>query len=228
MIQRLQNLLPRACLFCHATTHRSLALCQHCEAELPWLKNTCQQCALPLAKDSGSLYCGDCLSHPKAFDKTTALFYYAPPIRKLISQLKYHQQLMHAHFFANIFIQHLKQPLPQAILPVPLHKKRLRQRGYNQAVEIARPIAHRFNIPILLQHCIKNKTTTPQTQLPAKQRRNNIRGSFKISKPIYFAHVAILDDVMTTGSTINELAKTLKKQGVTTIEAWCCARSYLS
>ena len=117
------------------------------------------------------------------------------------------------------------QPLPEAILPVPLHSTRLRERGFNQALELARPMAQALALPLLIHHSQRTRATVAQTSLSAKQRRKNIRGAFQVTQPLPARHIAIVDDVMTTGQTINELAKTLRKAGATHIDVWVCARA---
>jgi len=115
--------------------------------------------------------------------------------------------------------------LPDFIIPVPLHASRLRERGYNQALELAKPIAKRFNLPLLSNGCVRNKATLPQSELPAEERFNNIKDGFTVQRNCAAKHVAIVDDVMTTGSTVNVLAKALKEAGVQTVDVWICARA---
>jgi ComF family protein len=115
--------------------------------------------------------------------------------------------------------------MPDLILPVPLHKDRYRERGFNQSIEIARVVASRLKIPLDLSSCLRHRNTFRQTDLSAKQRRANLHNAFMINRPLTVQHVAILDDVMTTGSTANELAKTLKKSGVNRVDIWVCARA---
>lgn len=114
---------------------------------------------------------------------------------------------------------------PQRLIPVPLHRKRYHQRGFNQAIEIAQPISRQLNIPLDTRCCLRRVDTTAQAELHADERRKNIRGAFQVRHHINYKHVAIIDDVVTTGATVNELAKMLRKEGVTKIEVWCCARA---
>jgi ComF family protein len=121
----------------------------------------------------------------------------------------------------------IQTDLPEAIIPVPMHHSRVRFRGFNQALEIARPISRELSIPILSNVICKSRKTVPQTQLGEKARKRNLYNSFTINDPINARHVAILDDVITTSATMNELARTLKQHGVHTVSAWSCARSQL-
>ena len=113
------------------------------------------------------------------------------------------------------------------IIPVPLHKKRVAQRGFNQALEIAKTIAKKFKIPLSQDHCIRAINTPPQIDLPANKRKQNVRNAFKIKKTINAKNIVIFDDVLTSGSTVNELSRILKKSGVEHISVWCCARTGL-
>lgn len=115
--------------------------------------------------------------------------------------------------------------MPECIIPVPLHRRRLRQRGFNQALEIAKPLAKKLQLPVDFKTCIRTKHTRPQSELSAKKRQQNIKNAFTLKKPITAKHVAIVDDVMTTGNTVTELSALLRNNGVTTIEIWCCARA---
>lgn len=126
----------------------------------------------------------------------------------------------------NHIIQHKLQK-PDAIIPIPLHVKRLRQRGYNQALEIAKPLSKQLNIPILTNHLVRNKHTRPQTDCTIKERKKNISNSFTVVNPPQFQTIAIVDDVITTGATINEAAKVLKQNGVEQVFAWSCANTNL-
>ena len=117
--------------------------------------------------------------------------------------------------------------LPQAIVPVPLHNKRLRARGFNQAIEIAKPLAKTLHLPILRHHVCRHRHTPAQAELTAKQRLSNVKQAFSIKKPIKFSHIAIVDDVITTASTVTELAQLLHQHGVERIDIWACSHAQL-
>jgi ComF family protein len=171
--------------------------------------------------------CGHCLSGHPAFDETYAPFIHQGAMRHLISNLKFGAYYKNARLLGKLLAEHLKQTAerPELILPVPLHKARYRQRGFNQAIEIARTVALELKIPLDLDSCKRHRDTPHQIQLPAKKRRKNLKNAFSIIKPIHARHIAILDDVMTTGSTAHELAYVLKKAGVSRVDVWVCARA---
>lgn len=153
---------------------------------------------------------------------------YASPLKELIGQLKFHGNLSYSPLLAQSFVRSLskrKHDLPECIIPVPLHKQRLQQRGFNQALELARIIAKQLQIPLDYTLCQRNKVTPFQSGLSAEQRKQNLRNAFNLSKAHHYKHVAIFDDVVTTGTTVNELAKQLKQSGVEIIEVWAIART---
>lgn len=223
------TLLPQTCLLCGSTAHNnSVGLCTDCQKGLPSLPSSCFRCANPLADldpDTPQL-CGSCLQHPPAFDATLAAFPYQLPIDSLIQGLKFRQQLSSGRVLATLLADFLQQHNASAecIIPVPLHAKRLRQRGFNQALELARPVARRLGIPIDNRLCQRRHNTETQSSLPVNKRRQNVRNAFIVTQPCDYRHVAIVDDVMTSGHTANALATTLKQHGVEKVSVWTCAR----
>lgn len=225
---------PFTCILCREKTRREIDLCLDCEKNLPWLGNqVCIHCALPLYIGTNTI-CGSCLKKPLPFYKTCILFSYTGPIRKLIAGIKFQQCLLYTNILGNLLAEKLvlfyqKDQLPNLIVPVPLHKKRLRERGFNQAMELARPIQKKLKIPIDYKICQRIRSTAAQSTLPAKQRRTNVKNAFAIQKQKNIAnqHIALLDDVMTTGHTLTELSRSLYDAGVKRIDVWCCARTYL-
>lgn len=201
-------------------------LCEACANSLPRNHPACPRCALPLAFDSAEP-CGECLKRPPAFDRSFALFHYEEPARHLITTLKFHARYPCARLLGDLLADALadREDPPGLIMPVPLHSSRYRERGYNQTLEIARTLSRRLHIPVDYQSCIRARLTLPQTQLKAKERRRNVKKAFALARPIEADHVAILDDVITTGATVNELAKLLRKAGVGRIDVWACARA---
>ncbi len=173
--------------------------------------------------------CGACLKKPPCFDKTTALWRYQAPIQHLITALKFKGKTNIGQLLGAIMANHLQffSEMPEVIIPVPLHPLRYRQRGFNQAAEIARPIAAKLNLPLDMTLCHRRLPTQPQTHLNAKARRRNLRKAFQVSGNgiLKYKHIAVVDDVMTTGTTVNELAKTLKHHGVEKVEIWVSARA---
>lgn len=229
MFTKLLNLLlPPTCLLCGDPAKQDIDLCKPCQQELPWLTETCSICALPLT--TKTIVCGNCLQHPPPFTKTLALWHYQNPIDHFIMGLKFNRRLVYARLLGELLTNKLQkhyqqQPLPECIIPVSLHATRLRERGFNQALEIARPIAKKLDLPIDFKTCRRIRATVAQTALPANKRRHNVRNAFALTNTLRAKHVALLDDVVTTGHTITELSALLRKTGVEQIDVWCCART---
>ncbi len=225
-----QILLPHTCVLCQCKSENLTDLCQYCYQQLPWSQPACQQCAMPLT-DATQTHCGQCLKKPPPFEKTLALFAYKRPITHMINQLKFHNRLVQSKILgdllANKIIQHYEShEQPELIIPVPLHKKRLQTGGYNQSLELAKPISRHLNIPIENHACIRIKNTQAQSSLHAKRRKHNTKNAFSLISPIDAQHIAILDDVVTTGSTVTEFSQMLRKhQSNMRIDVWCCART---
>lgn len=212
---------------CDAPGHDGLDLCAGCAASLPYAEHACCRCgrALPAAAP-GNLPCGRCQKKPPLYDSLTPLCHYQEPARYLLRSLKFHRRYACARVLGSLLAARLAQqaPLPQAIVPVPLHPGRYAERGYNQSLELARHLSRQLAIPLDFQHCRRIRATLPQTTLDPIQRRRNLRGAFHVTAPWSIAHVAIVDDIVTTGSTVGELAKVLKRAGVARVDVWCCAR----
>ena len=217
------NLFGTDCLLCGAYSG-SENICPACLVHLPYLQgNRCRICANPAA---GPL-CGICLAKPPHFSRTLAVFSYDFPIDALIQSLKYRENLALSSTFAQMLVQASNSyPRPDFIVPAPLHPVRLRERGFNQATEIARNISR--NAGIALKECSKIRDTPSQTSLPWAERKKNVRDAFSCDFALKSVHVAIIDDVMTTGSTLDELAKTLLREGAREVSAWVVARAVKS
>lgn len=241
------RVLPGTCILCHAASKRHLDLCLECEQDLPTLGTHCQQCALPLETAGNNFLCGQCLQQPPVFDRLVALFPYQFPVVRLINDLKFHDRLVNAKVLGNLLAERLRNhylpspyppPLcpwvqtvdleskPSMIIPVPLHRSRLKERGYNQALELARPISQQLNIPINYKLCQRLRDTQHQTAMSAEERHKNLRGAFFALTPVP-KHVAIVDDVVTTTATVNALASCLRTAGAETIDVWCVVRTIL-
>ena len=225
-----------ACVLCGDSVSGKTSLCKACENDLPILEGACKQCGLPFKEaEQCDSVCGQCIKSPPAVDYTLSVFHYETPIDFLITGLKYDQQLPHAVILGELLLAKIQthtaeNSLPDCILPVPLHKSRLTKRGFNQSIEIARDGAKTLNIPISLDSVRRKRVTRTQTDLTAVERKKNMRGCFemiKSNKISNYKHIVILDDVVTTGSTVNELAKLLKKSGVEKVGVWSIARAIL-
>ncbi len=222
----LNRFFPPRCLLCGDATQGG-ALCSDCQADLPWLaQERCPQCA-QLSPDGQR--CGPCLRHPPAFDRTHAALIYDFPVASLIQALKYGQRLEVSSALAQLWLdQAVPRQLPDLLLPMPLHPTRLKERGFNQALELARILAPPCNVPVARDACQRIRETPPQAALPLKARRKNLRGAFSArAEQVSGKRIAIVDDVMTSGSSLNELAATLKKAGAVEVECWVMARALL-
>jgi len=230
LLQRLiSTVYPPRCVLCGSTGFNDMDICEVCYADLPWIESACTQCALPLAKHSGDqLKCGQCLQKPPVFDRSVSLFSYEKEAVTLIHQLKFNEKLAYSRLLGSMLADAIDQndiELPDCILPVPLYKKRLKLRGFNQSIELARPVANTFNIPLDMRSVKRVRDTQSQTELDKKQRRKNMRAAFEVVEPLSAQHAVIVDDVVTTTSTVNEMARILKRAGVRRVDVWSIARA---
>lgn len=221
------KLFSRPCLLCQQGRTVD-GICNWCRAQLPAINHACLQCGRIL-EDKLESVCGQCLLHPPYVDHTTALFHYAPPMAQMICRLKFQQGLEYATSLAELMADRLLElnvTPPQVLIPVPLHPKRMRSRGFNQALELARPISRRLKIPIDTQLCLRSRHTHEQSHLSIKDRKRNVRRAFALHRDAgSYQHIAIIDDVVTTGQTVNELARVLKKAGIKRVDVWTCCRA---
>ena len=220
-----QFMLPWRCLLCGAAGAADMDLCADCAAELPRNARCCARCALPLAVPAA--LCGQCQRRAPPWDAAWAPFRYGWPLDRLEARYKFGGDLAAGRTLATLW-QREPRPLtlPQAVLVVPLHRGRLRQRGYNQALELARPVARAVGVPLRTDVLRRVRVTHAQTELDARARRRNVRGAFALAADASLpAHVAVLDDVMTTGATLAECTRVLKRAGVQTVDVWALARA---
>ena len=217
--------LPWRCLLCGAPGAQGMDLCAACAKDMPRNPSCCARCALPLPVAAAT--CGQCLRRVPPFDSAWAPFRYGWPLDRLETRFKFGGDLAAGRSLAALWRgEPVPLPLPALIVPVPLHRSRLRQRGYNQALELARPLAATLGIPV--QHDILQRTrdTSAQTELDRTARRHNVRGAFRMREGAALPdHIAVFDDVMTTGATLAECARVLKRAGVRRVDAWALARA---
>lgn len=222
-------LLPRFCLLCDSETHRNSDICNACKQSLPIMSAACPHCAVSLGRGSAvDIDCGECQKRPPKYVRAHAAYSYAPPIDRLIHGLKYQGKLYYARVLGAHLAEHLNSvcaPRPDVIVPVPLHRSRLRERGYNQALEIARPLARRFSVPITYERIYRVRPTATQTELPRKKRRGNVRNAFQVDRDFSGLSVAVVDDVMTTGYTVDSFAACLRRAGAESVSIWVVARA---
>lgn len=219
--------LPCHCLLCLRPAGRDFALCSLCEAHLPWIQQPCLCCAYPTALPES--LCGVCEHQPPIYERLQALWDYSSPVDAFVHKLKFGQQLHFAKLLGNLMAQHLKPVTPiDCIIPMPLHRERQRQRGFNQTLELARIIAGKLQLPIDTKSCVRKVNTLAQSGLSAQKRAKNISDkTFSIDKCLKAKHVLVIEDVVTTGNTLQAFTMALKQAGVATVEVWACCRTSL-
>jgi ComF family protein len=220
-------LLPRLCPGCHDWAGPGRILCRGCEHSLPRLGNSCPRCANPYNHENVAGPCGMCQRHPPTFARAIALYRYEPPVDHFIRELKFRRQLGMARLFGERLAERLlpESQRPDLILPVPLHARRLRHRGYNQALEIARPVARCLGVELDISGVERIRDTAPQTQLSPTERRRNLDGAFRAKHDYSGLSVALVDDVMTSGHTADNLARILLHAGANDVQVWVAART---
>jgi ComF family protein len=222
MIGRLVGLvIPESCQLC-GRPRPGQSLCGGCRADLPWIRVACPVCACPLPE---AAVCGRCLRRPPPWLAALAPLAWAFPVDRLVGRLKYSGALFHAPLLGALLADAAAGRAVDLVVPMPLHPKRLRQRGYNQALEIARPVARRLGVPLGYDVCRRVRAAPPQAGLPARARRRNVRGAFEAADGMEGLAVAIVDDVLTTGATAAEAARALARAGASRIEIWSVARA---
>ncbi len=220
----LHTALPGRCLVCREPGASGRDLCPACTAALPWMPHACVRCAQPLP--TADPVCGACLYRPPPLDAVIAAFDYGFPVDRLLPRFKFHRDLAAGALLGDCLAQATAGAArPAALVPIPLHTARLRERGYDQALELARMLARRHGLPLRTDLLRRVRATAPQSRLDAKARRRNLRSAFAVQRPAGMpAHVVLIDDVMTTGATLHAAARALRLAGAQRIEAWVCAR----
>lgn len=224
------------CIFCLSTCsskpqypvsapQASINICPGCLKDLPWLDQKCGRCALPLPEEAHSLICGQCLAHPPTYHKADALFYYRFPIDHVISRIKYQRTTYFIGAMANLMAKFLRFPNSiEALIPIPMHKHKQFRRGFNQAELLAQRLSQLTGIPTDTNILVKTTSTPPQMGLSRKERLKNQRGSLICKKNTY-QHVVLIDDVLTTGATMETASEALTKTGISTIDVMVIART---
>jgi ComF family protein len=222
----LDFLLPVSCGLCSGTTNSHQALCEPCLNELPFIANSCPGCALPSSSTSP---CGKCQKQQPSYDQAFALLLYQQPVNILIQQFKFNRKLEYSRLFSKLLAEKLvlfTKP-PDLLIPVPLHNSRLRSRGYNQAWELAKHLSKLSGIPASHKLCSRIKKTPLQTGLKASERKRNLKQAFAATGNVKGLHICIVDDVMTTGSTLEAIASVLKAAGTARVSVLVVARAVL-
>lgn len=229
-----QHLLPQPCVCCGLKViGNSLSLCEFCYYALPWLGHSCSICALPLA-DQNTNFCGQCLHKPPAFFAAKIPFRYDYPLDQMILDFKFQQGFTRGQSLSHLLIDFLRdvykdEHLPDVLVPVPMYWQRRFLRGFNQSEILARDTAKTLSIPILTQVCIRHHHQQAQKDSNQQTRQSNLKNAFSINPKklplIQGKHVALLDDVVTTGATVRELSKLLMSNGAASVVVWALART---
>jgi len=221
----------QSCLLCDETADGIPPVCTACEIELPWLGDHCQTCALPLPV--AGLTCGHCLKQPPAFEQVIAPWTYSFPVDSLITRFKHNAKWPFGRLLAELLAQYLQHRFeddllrPHALIPVPLANRRLRQRGFNQAAMLAHWLSTSLDIPCDERLLLRTQDTDAQQALNAEARRNNLRNAFALAPGavVNGRHLALIDDVLTTGATAQALARLLIEAGAARVDVYCLART---
>ena len=226
----LDRLLPRHCVMCGLSSGPE-NLCRPCAAELPRIGHGCLQCGLPLLNHADR-FCGHCLCKTPPWTWAVAALVYRFPVDQLVCRFKFGRNLACGQILSRELILAVEEKckkLPACILPVPLHHSRHFSRTFNQADLLARQTGKALGIPVYSSILRRYRRTRAHSGLDAAQRKSNIKGAFECAIPARkkaaFSHVALLDDVMTTGATLTECTRVLKKAGAGRVSVWVAARA---
>jgi ComF family protein len=227
MTRLLRVLLPLRCLLCGGQGKSGRDLCGGCAGDCALNFPSCPRCALPLQAPAPA--CGECLQREPPFAAAWAPFRYGHPLDLLEARFKFRGDLAAGRALAQLMIERAVEEAPMRpalMIPIPLHVSRLRERGYNQTLELAKPLARALGIPLRHDLLVRTRSTPPQTGLDAKARRRNLRGAFALTESARLPdHVVVFDDVMTTGATLREAARVLVRAGVSRVDVWALARA---
>ena len=215
------------CAHCHAPAFAT-ELCAACIDALPWIDPACPGCALPLPAGVGG-FCAACARRPRPWAAAYCALRYAAPADRWVQRLKYRHDLAAARRLGWLLAQgvrHAGMNAPELVIPMPLHRARQRERGFNQADEIARALAREWRLPVAASAARQLHPTGDQTGLSAAERRRNMRDAFTADpRRVRDRHVAIVDDVLTTGASCEALCAALHAAGAGRVQVWCCART---
>ncbi len=222
-------LFPPVCVFCgieHVSADSEM--CEKCARDVVWVDDPiCQRCGIPTPglNQGGQKLCGKCLQDLPPFDKARFSVFYSSVIRRGILHFKFYNSLFYAEalsrFLERTFRDHFSEEDLDAIIPIPVHDKRLLKRGYNQCEILSTKLGAKVGVPVMTNTLLKKRNTVPQTQLKRRQRVDNVKGSFSVNNTasIKGKRLLVLDDVFTTGSTLTEASLALKRHGASSVQA---------
>ena len=218
---------PPSCVLCGAKGSGDRDLCADCFAELPWNRDPCPRCAAPLPPDADTPLCGECIKQLPTWDEAKNPIAYGFPVDKLVQRFKFEGDLAVGRLLGSLLAENLAagSDRPDCIVPVPLHGSRVKERGFNQAVELARPVSRRLKVKVRLDLCARRRAIQVQSKLDAAERRKNLKDAFAVTGSVDGLHIALLDDVVTTGTTMQVLTQALKDAGARRISVWCVCRA---
>lgn len=225
-LQWLGRCWPYLCALCGERAHGPLDLCDGCADELPWIGRACQHCGIPLA---AGVACGECLQRPPPFVRCLSPLCYQSPIDHLVTRFKYEAKLSAGHLLSRLLAHHVittgTGALPDLLVPMPLHWRRRLRRGFNQADVIADVLSRQLRLPIA-HHGLRRVQPSPAQQgLSAAARRQNLKRAFAGTGQVAGRYVALIDDVVTTGTTARMATKALLEAGAQSVEVWSLART---
>ncbi|EPR9081162.1 DNA utilization protein GntX [Cronobacter dublinensis] len=221
--------IPGRCWLCRMPLHiPGWGVCSCCQRRRQ--TPVCPQCGLPAALET--LPCGRCLQKPPVWQRLIAASDYAPPVSALVHQFKFHGRTALAPALARLLLLNVLAakraaalPAADLIISVPLHRTRAWRRGYNQSALIANTLSRWLGVRYAPGAVTRIKSAPPQRQLNARQRRSNLKNAFRVELPVAGLHIVLVDDVVTTGSTVAQIARLLKRNGAATVQVWCLCRT---
>lgn len=223
----LNAFLPWRCVVCFLESEDS-GICRHCKAALPWNRHACEGCGLPLP-DEENPHCGACLIRLPVYQSVVSPLIFRFPVNHLVHKFKFQGDLASGRVLAELLAGQIIDDgvqIPDLLVPVPMHRWRLLRRGLNPAFELARHIGSTFKIPLAIHDLRRTRNTPAQSGLDAEHRRKNLKGAFRWrGDQLNGKHVALVDDVITTGTTISECSRVLLQTGAASVTAWAPARA---
>lgn len=226
----LRLLFPGVCVLCLSRSRRDIDLCRECESAFETNDHACLRCGEPVPGVALPSVCGTCIATPPPWAETVAPFLYSPPLTTVVEGLKTGNGLIQARILGDLLGRRLAthyrgEQMPEAIVPMPLTRRRRRQRGYNQAELLATVVARRLGLPCRRRSLMRKRDAPPQRSLPRAARLRNVRGAFTMRRPLGVRRVALLDDVTTTGATVRAAAEALLAGGVEEVHVWVAAKT---